>query len=176
MSPHDAPAYRDYLAGLTTLRDLPAAQEAGTRAATQAYERAVSWADTALAEATAVVDAGEAAVVRHLSNAAGFVAGAGLTQRVPQRIKPSIVPATATRADVEAALRDLTDATLVLGRTVAAITTAPVPGPPGPAPAGAAAAAAAPPRTSARLSRVALTGIGLLVTSVTALAIVLLTR
>jgi len=110
--------YELYLGALAKLCAAPEDHAGALRDAAVTYDRSVNLVNNALAEAAKRHEGGIEAVSRHLQNARSFVAKVGEQSRVPPRIKPSAVPTSATSTEVDAALQDLGQATIQLGRAV----------------------------------------------------------
>lgn len=110
--------YEEYLAALVSLRNAPIEHAEELQRIATTYNRALRLADASVEGASARFGAGTEAVHRHLRNAASFVDRAGHPNRIPPRIKPSVVPQTATESDVDRAIAALGEATVALGRLV----------------------------------------------------------
>ncbi len=117
MTPPDA-QYARYLAGLVNLQSAPDKQKLEQKATAANYDSAVLLANDAENAAEQRHLIGYETIERHLRNASGFLAKLNETSRIPPRIKPSVVPATATAGEVDEALARLSDATISIGTSV----------------------------------------------------------
>ena len=118
MSGVSFPAYDRYLQALAKLHACPDAYDHENESIATTYHQSVGFATMSVEDAARRIDVGNQAIERHLRNAAGHLAKAGQTTRIPPRIKPSSIPQSAPFTEVDATLKELGEATIALGRTV----------------------------------------------------------
>lgn len=113
--------YAEYLRALSELHAAPAEQKSEVRKISSGYNNAVALANNSVEEAKERYSKGQEAIERHLRNATNFLGKLEETSRIPPRIKPSIIPQTATGREVETALQQLSETTIRLGLSVDAL-------------------------------------------------------
>nr|WP_155947575.1 hypothetical protein [Microbacterium sp. MRS-1] len=110
--------YDTYLNSLATLRNAPDKHKDETRVVAATYDQSIVYANRSVEQSQERFERGQAAIERHLKNATNFLAKVDEASRIPPRIKPSVVPASATGTEVDTALQQLAQTTSSLGIAV----------------------------------------------------------
>jgi len=115
------PGYDHYVASLAALRGAPEAHTTATRSIAQTYDSSVVFANNSVEEVQKRYDSGRESIEARLRNAAIFLEKVGEKSRIPPRIKPSVVPPSATASEIAEALDTLARSTVDLGMAVDAL-------------------------------------------------------